>query len=288
MKYYIAQSIPDIVSRLEQADGDAVILAGGTDLMIDLEEERKKASLLVDITRVKELRRIDVVGEELVIGGAATLTEISESPLVRQYVPSLSHGTGVVGSRQIRNMGTLAGNVVTAQPAADGAMSLAPLNPSFVIASAAGTRTAGMEEMYAGFGKSSLDCKRELITQIRIPLPKEGEAASFVRLELRKSLALPMLNVAVMAGIHEGSLSFARIAMGPVGVGPKRAHEAENWLRGREFTMDHIRTAADMALLDAAPRSNPLRGSREYRMAVLPVLIRRAFESIAGQLSIEL
>lgn len=142
-----------------------------------------------------------------------------------------------------------------------------------------------MEEMYAGFGKSSLDSTRELVTQIRIPLPGTMEAASFIRLELRKSLALPMLNAAAMANVEHGIVRWVRITMGPVGVGPKRAYEAEKWLTGREFSSGNREKAAAKALLDASPRSNPLRGSREYRMEVLPVLIERALEDIARQLS---
>lgn len=288
MEYYIAAQIQDILRLLEEGDGKAMILAGGTDLMIDLEEGRKEASTLIDVTRVKELRRIWLEESELVIGAAATLTEISRSPLVRRYLPSLAKGAGVVGSLQIRNAATLTGNVVTAQPAADGAMALAPLDPVFVIESQAGSRRAGMEEMYAGFGKSTLDSSRELVTQIRIPLPGEGEAAAFIRLELRRSLALPMLNTAAMAKIEGGKVRWARIAMGPVGVGPKRAKKAEEWLSGQIFDWENIKKASEKALLDASPRSNPLRGSREYRMEVLPVLIQRAFRSIAAQLTLTL
>ena len=287
MEYHMTETVPEILGILGQADGRAMILAGGTDLMIDLEEGRKAASVLVDITRTKELHGIRQEDGELVIGGAATLTEVSRSPLVRQYFPSLARGAGVVGSLQIRNLGTLAGNVITAQPAADGAMSLAPLAPVFVIESCTGTRRAGMEEMYAGFGKSSLDSSRELVTQIRIPLPGETEAASFIRLELRRSLALPMLNAAAMVKVDQGIVQWARITMGPVGVGPKRAYEAEKWLAGREFNSGNRKEAAGKVLLDASPRSNPLRGSREYRMEVLPVLIERALEDIAQQLSLK-
>lgn len=288
MKYHVATQISEILALLKEAEGKAMILAGGTDLMIDLEEGRKSASVLVDITGVKEMRGIWLEDGELVIGAGETLTEISRSPLVKQQVPSLAMGAGVVGSRQIRNIATLTGNVVTAQPAADAAMALSTLNPVFVIESYMGTRRAGMKDMYAGFGRSTLDSSRELVTQIRIPLPGEGEAAAFIRLELRKSLALPMLNASVMAKIADGRVGWTRIAMGPVGVGPKRAHKAEEWMAGQEFNQDNIRRAAKMALSDASPRSNPLRGSREYRMAVLPVLLERAFQSIAEQLSINL
>ena len=155
----------------------------------------------------------------------------------------------------------------------------------FVVLSAEGTRTLPISEMYAGFGRSALDPTRELIKEIRIPLPAADEAASFIRLELRKSLSLPMLNVAAMLKYADNKVQWVRITMGPVGVGPTRALEAEAFLIGKELTDDVMAQAGDLALANAKPRSNPLRGSKEYREQVLPVLVRRALESIVQQLS---
>lgn len=288
MNYLIAKSVAEAVNYLEQAQGAALVLAGGTDLMIDLEEHKKQADILVDVMRIPELKDIREENSCLIIGAAVPLSEIASSSLVKKYFPSLAKGAGVVGSKQIRNAGTLVGNVVTAQPAADAAMALAPLNPEFVVVSASGSKNMKMSDMYAGFGKSTLNSSKELITEVRIPLPKANEAASFIRLGLRAELALPMLNAAVMANVENGILNWTRITMGPVGVGPKRAAQAEAWFAGKTFDLTNIVTAAQMALLDAQPRSNPLRGSREYREQTLPVLIKRAFLDIAGQLSIQL
>ena len=155
---------------------------------------------------------------------------------------------------------------------------LAPLNPTFVIEGPDGTRTQNMEEMYAGFGRSAIDPYKEMVTQIRIPCPAEHEAASFVRLELRKSLSLPMLNTAAMARVEDGVVKMVRITTGPVGVGPKRAKAAEEWLTGKEWTPENLRQAAKLVMEDANPRSNPLRGSKEYREDTLPVIVRRALE----------
>lgn len=281
MNYVIPKTIDEALEELQKYDGSARVIAGASDLLIDIETGKIKADTLVDIMKIPELRGIKVENGYLVIGAAATLTEIARSPLVLQYFPSLAKGAGTVGSLQIRNSATLMGNVLTAQPAADAAMSLAPLAPEFEIRSSEGTRTWGMEEMYAGFGKTSVDCHRELVTFVRIPLPEEGEASAFVRLELRKSLSLPMLNAAAMAHVENGIVSWARITMGPVGVGPVRARQAEEFLAGKPFTEENMTLAGEKALLDANPRSNPLRGSKEYREATLPVLIKRALMEIS-------
>lgn len=187
---------------------------------------------------------------------------------------------------QIRNAATLIGNVISAQPAADGAMSLAPLDPEFTVTGPEGTRLMGMQEMYAGFGRSSVDPYKELVTKITIPCPKENQAASFVRLELRKSLSLPMLNCAATAVVSDGITEMVRINMAPVGVGPKRAAAAEEWLTGKPYTPENLRKAAKLSLEDAAPRSNPLRGSKEYREMTLPVIIERALLEIGTKLGI--
>jgi len=285
MKYVNAKSAQEALSALIGASGSALIIAGGSDVMVDMQAGKHNPDMLVDVTGAVDMKGIRVEGDELVIGAATTLTEIARNPIVKQYFPSLSKGCGSVGSLQIRNSATLTGNVVTAQPAADGAMSVAPLDPKFVVLSAKGERVMVMSEMYAGFGRSALDPTRELIKEIRIALPAADEAASFVRLELRKSLSLPMLNVAAMLKYTDNKVQWARITMGPVGVGPTRALEAEAWLVGKELTPENMTEAGKLALANAKPRSNPLRGSKEYREQTLPVLVRRALESIQIQLS---
>ena len=143
-----------------------------------------------------------------------------------------------------------------------------------------------MGEMYAGFGKSTLNSAAEVVKEVRIPLPADDEKASFVRLELRKSLSLPMLNVAAMAKVTDGIVQWARITMGPVGVGPTRALEAEEWLKGKALTPENMAEAGTLALRNAKPRSNPLRGSKEYREHALPILVRRSLEGIAKQMGL--
>ena len=100
---------------------------------VDIEAGKHNPEMLVDVTAAKDMLGIRIEGDEIVIGAATTLTDISTNPIIKKYYPSLSKGSGVVGSHLIRNLGTLTGNVVTAQPAADAAMAVAPLDPTFVI-----------------------------------------------------------------------------------------------------------------------------------------------------------
>ena len=285
MNYVMAATIEEAFLELERAEGHGKLIAGGTDVVIGIEEGKIQVSQLVDVTRIPGFTDIRVEGEYLYIGAAANLTQISRSPLVKEHVPSLAKAAARVGSTQIGNVGTLAGNVISAQPAADAAMALAVLDALFYVYSGhARERTVPMAEMYKDIGRSAIDSAREIVTRIRIPVLAKDEAASFMRLELRKTLALPMLNASAATKIKGGSLVWAKIAMGPAGVGPVRAKKAEEWLVGKPVTAETIREAADLALGDANLRSSLLRGTREYRSTTLPVLIRRALADCAGQL----
>lgn len=286
MKYILAKSAAEALEALLAEEGKARIIAGGSDVMVDMEAGKLAPQTLVDITTADDMKGIRIQDDQLIIGAAVTLTEITRSPLIRQYFPSLCKGAGSVGSLQIRNSATLVGNVVTAQPAADAAMAVAPLDPRFVVLSKDGIRELAMGEMYAGFGKSTLNSTAEVVKEIHIPLPADDEKASFVRLELRKSLSLPMLNVAAMAKVTDGVFQWIRITMGPVGVGPTRAFEAEEWLKGKALTPENMAEAGRLALHNAKPRSNPLRGSKKYREHALPILVRRALEGIAKQMGL--
>ncbi len=286
MKYVIAQSVQEALDALQAAEGRAIVLSGGTDLVLDADMGKKPADVFVDVMRIPGMKGISVKDGRIEIGASTTLTEIATSPIITKMYPSLAQGCGSVGSLQIRNAATLIGNVISAQPAADGAMALAPLDPEFTVTGPEGTRLMGMQEMYAGFGRSSVDPYKELVTKITIPCPKENQAASFVRLELRKSLSLPMLNCAATAVVSDGITEMVRINMAPVGVGPKRAAAAEEWLTGKPYTPENLRKAAKLSLEDAAPRSNPLRGSKEYREMTLPVIIERALLEIGTKLGI--
>lgn len=289
MNYVNAKSVEEALDALKLANGTGRILAGGTDFMLDMEQGKFNCETIVDITSVPEMTGIALEDGYLVIGSAVTLDKIAKDSLVKEHFPSLAKGCNVVGSRQIRNIATLGGNVATAQPAADGAIALACFDPTFIVVDHGGERKLKIEEMYVGFGKSAVDPTFQILTKIVLPIPdKKSEAASFVRLELRKSLSLPMLNVSAKIKAEDGVIGSARIHMAPVGVGPVRATEAEEYLVGKKLDKESISEASLLALKNANPRSNPLRGSKEYREQTLPVLVKRALEDTAVQLGIEI
>lgn len=287
MKYVMANSGADAVDILRRANGDGRVIAGGTDLVLDIAGGKYAPSVLVDISAAGDMREIVPREQCIAIGGSVTHSQAARSEVILREAPALAEACAAVGSLQIRNVATLAGNVVNAQPAADAAVALSALGATCVVAGEEGDRILPMERMYEGFGKSAVDSARELVREIRVPRRKKGEASAFIRLEMRKALALPMLNVAAAARVEDGVVVWARISMAPVGVGPVRAVAAEEGLVGFSLEEEVILRAAEKALEQANPRSNPLRGTRAYRMQVLPVLVARALRAVRTQLEKE-
>ena len=169
MKYATAFSAKEALEHLINAEGNGIVIAGGTDVMVDYKDKRINPAVLVDVTKCEDMKGIAIEGDKIVIGASTTLTEIARSPIINKYYPSLAKGAGTVGSLQIRNSGTLTGNVVSAQPAGDAAMAVAPLDPIFTVLSAEGTREMTMAVMYKGFGKSHIDHSKEIVTKITLP-----------------------------------------------------------------------------------------------------------------------
>lgn len=271
--YVQPKTINDALAVLQQ--GNSRIIAGGTDLMLDLNSGKLTAGILVDINGISELKKIELVDGQIHIGGAVTHQEAALSEIVSKKAPALARACRSVGSLQIRNTATVVGNVVNAQPAADAAVALVAFGAVAEIHDNNGTAYQLVEELYAGVGKSKVDSSKQLVTAVQFPalLPNQGSA--FIRLAKRGALALPMLNVAVVVSLLNNKVEWVRIAMAPVAVKPLRAAEAENMLKGKEVNEENILAAAKAAANQANPRDSALRGSSEYRKSVLETLVKR-------------
>lgn len=213
------------------------------------------------------------------LGAAVTHNQVAKSKLIQEKASVLARAARSVGSLQIRNTATVVGNVVNAQPAADAAVALVALGAVAEVVSPSGKEYIPVEKLYAGVGKSVLDSTSQIVTRIQFPALLKNQGSAYERLEQRKALALPMLNVAVVVSLADNRFQWARIVMAPVGPGPVRATEAEAILTGADVSLGNIENAAAAARAQANPRSSALRGSREYRLEVLPVLVRRALEA---------
>jgi carbon-monoxide dehydrogenase medium subunit len=273
--YLIASSVSDALEKLAQLGGGGQVIAGGTDLVLQAQRGQCLARAVVDVTRIPGLGEISEQGPYVVIGATATHAQIAASPLVRCAAPLLAQACASIGGPQIRNVGTLAGNVVNALPAADGAVALFALQAQAEVATCSGRTWVPIAELYRGLGECALDRCAEIVTALRFRPLDASAGCSFQRLSRRRALALPIVNAAVVATVCAGVVSSARIAVGPVAPTPFRARAAECALVGAAPTEAAIAQAAELAARDARPRASVLRGTAAYRTAMVEVLVRR-------------
>ena len=179
--YQKPKGVPEALTLLEQSAGRGRVIAGGTDLVLQLRRRDQAADLLVDVSEIDELKRIREDEGWILIGAAVTHAEVANSPLILGEARALADGCGRVGSPQIRNIATLMGNVINAQPAADGAVPLAALDAEIKVVSKAGERWIPMEEAYLGLGRSAIDATREVAAEIRFRKPERGARTGFFR-----------------------------------------------------------------------------------------------------------
>jgi len=275
--YEIPNSVEEALSILSAFDGQAQIIAGGTDLVIEMQEGRHSVECLVDVTRIPGLDRIERTGDWILVGAAVTFRQIKDSPLLKEQTRVLSEAAATVGALQIQTAATLAGNVVSSLPAADGCVALISLDAQAQITDAGGQQWVPVEELFLGPGKSAVDPSRQILTSIRIPLPGPRHGSAWERIGRRRALVLPILNCGVSVALRPDGqhLEWARIGLGPVSPVPFRAHQAEAFLRNQPASEETFVQAGEIAAGEAKPRTSRLRASKEYRVEVLKVLVRR-------------
>lgn len=283
--YQRPKSISEALDFLGQADGKGRLIAGGTDLIVQLRRRELDADTLVDISGIQELKRIEEKDGWVRIGAGVTHAEVENNSLIRKEATALAEGCARIGSPQIRNMATLMGNVISAQPAADGAIPLTAFEAEIKVASKAGEHWVPLEDTYLGIGRSSIDARREMATEIRFKTPGQWGRTMFFRLTRRKALALPVLNGAVV--IHLASslnrIQKARMAIGPVGEKPFRPRDAEAYLESEEISPELILEAARIASEEANPRTSLLRGSDVYRKEMIRLYLARTIRELCGK-----
>ena len=286
-EYLFATSVAEALALLQRYDGQARLIAGGTDLVLQLQTGERTARCLVDITRVAGLQDIRLVGEEIVIGAAVTHAAIAASPLIAARATVLQEAALSVGTPQIRNVGTLVGNVVSAQPGADGSLALLALDATLDVVDLEGnTRRVPVAEAFVRPDVSTIDPRREMVTLVCVPALAAHQASAYGRMARRRASALPVLAVGVVVSADaEHRFEWVRIALGPVALTPYRARQAEEVLRGAPLSSPAIEQAAQAASQEAQPRSSVLRGSREYRQEMVRVYVRRALEAAVGRVT---
>jgi carbon-monoxide dehydrogenase medium subunit len=282
--YHIAESVDDALQALVSAPGDALIIGGGTDLLLDLQQGRHASvHTLVDVTQIPEMTALEIQNGELFIGAGLPHRKIVHSPLVQQHAPGLVEACGLIGGPQVRNTATLGGNVAHALPAADGTISLMSLDARAVVGDLAGRKIIPLAEIFLGPGKSAL--KNEVLVGFLLSLRGAGEASAFKRVMRPQGVAIAILNLGVWLRRAGDTLADVRIAVGPSGPVPRRMVNAESILRGQPPTTENIQRAYAAILDEASFRTSRHRATSNYRQYVVGVLLEEtlavAFERAA-------
>ncbi len=283
--YEAPASVEEALEILARYSGQAQIIAGGTDLIIELQEGKHSVECLVDVTRIPGLDRIEQQGDWIVMGAGVTFRQVKDSSLLQEQGRVLAEAAATVGALQIQTVATLAGNLVSALPAADGCVALVALDAEAEIVDSQGRMWQPVSDLFLGPGRSAVDPSQQLITAIRFPVLKGRHGSAWERIGRRRALVLPILNCAVSVGLDKAGqhLEWARIALGPVAPVPFRARETEAFLAGSPATEATFVQAGDVAAHEAKPRTSLLRASKEYRVQVLEVLVRQGLERAVEQ-----
>jgi len=285
-EYLVPETLDEALGMLERYRGSARVIAGGTDIVPSSRKRGTGIKALIDITRIPGLNMIRLDGETVKIGSLVTHTEVALSGLIRKRGMALAEGASRLGSPQIRNIATVAGNILNAQPGADTLIPLLALDGSVTIRGRQGERSIPLAELFTGVGRTTIDSTKEIVTEISFPGLGKGEASAAMRLAKRKTLVLPILTVAVVIGVDPGAKTFvkARIAVGPVATTPFRCKAAEEILVGSPVGKEVIRKAAADAAKAANPRTSLIRGTSEYRKAMVAVLVERGIATALKRL----
>ena len=280
--YHLPASVGEAVDLLERYDGRARVVGGGTDLLVEIRRGlHRPVEALVDAARIPSLDDIVPVDGHVVIGCGVTHSAVVRDAGIGRHGHCLAESCSVIGGPQVRNVGTLAGNVAHALPAGDGTIGLLALDAEVEVAGGDGTRWIPIEASFRGPGKSTIDRHRQVLTRIRFRPTGAREGSAHHRVMRPQGLCLPIVSIAARLGLDDAdTIVAARIAMGPAGPVPYLAEAAMEVLVGGPATAEQFERAAEAAVASVALRASKHRASHEYRAAMvrtwLPEVLARA------------
>ncbi|MDQ2693199.1 MAG: FAD binding domain-containing protein [Chloroflexota bacterium] len=280
-KHYInATSIDEVLQTLSERGESARIVAGATDLILELERGvRKGIETLVDVTRIPNQDHITIDEDHVIhLGPLVTHNHCVESRLIRARAYPLARAAWEVGAPQIRNRGTIAGNLITASPANDTITPLVALDASVTLQSVRGTRTVALRDFYTGVRRTVMQ-PDEMMVDISFPAMKTTARGTFIKLALRRVQAISIIDVAVIVDLRGDVVSSAAIALGAVAPTIVRAPEAEAYLAGKPLTDEVLEEAARLTMESCKPIDD-IRGSAAYRLEMVRVCTLRGLRQL--------
>ncbi|HEY5730352.1 MAG TPA: FAD binding domain-containing protein [Anaerolineales bacterium] len=278
-EYAAPKSAEEVVRLLAGKNGDARILAGGTDLLVQLREGRRSAKLVIDVKNIPELTQVTFDPKSgLRIGAAASCSQICSDSNVSDHYPGLVDAIKLIGGVQIQNRASVGGNLCNASPAADAIPALIVHKAVCQITGPNGTRILPVEEFCVEPGKNAMG-SGEFLTSISVPTPKEYFGAGYLRFIPRNEMDIAVVGAGASVALDEGGMKFvsAQIALGAVAPTPLLASDAGAFLSGKEIKREYVKEAARMAQSVAKPITD-LRGTAEHRKHLVAVLVERALD----------
>jgi len=287
-EYINVTSIDEVLQILESRREQARIVAGGTDLILELERGvRKSIDTVIDVTRIPNLDQITLDEDDSIhLGPLVTHNHCVASTLIRQRAYPLARAAWEVGAPQIRNRGTIAGNLITASPANDTITPLIALDASVTLQSTMRTRTVPLKDFYTGVRKTVMQAD-EMLVDISFPALKPTQRGTFIKLGLRRAQAISIIDIAIVLDtstrsvwrLEVDTVKSASITLGAVAPTIIHAPEAEKFLAGKKLTDEVIEEAARRAMEDCKPIDD-IRGSAAYRRETIRVCTMRGLRSL--------
>lgn len=279
-EYYCATSSEEAIRLLSTSVGQAKIIAGATDLMLEIEHDlHNNIAALIDISRIPDLESIYISNDGMIhLGPMVTHNQCVASELIRKHGFPLARACWEVGAPQIRNRGTIAGNLITASPANDTISALMVLDAKLLLRSIRGERYVQLTDFYTGVRKTVLQ-PDEMLIDIQFKALKENQRGTFLKLALRRAQAISVVNLAILLTFDESVIKSASITLGAVAPTIIHATEAEEHLKGKSLS-EEVMTQAAFLTMKAARPIDDIRASAAYRREMVRILTLRGLRSL--------
>ena len=273
--YFSPRTLGEAIDLLIKHAPEAKILAGGTDLLVEMKEGIVTPHYVIDLKNIPALNHIKLENQYLKIGALVTVREIEVHPSVREHAGILAQAASLLGSLQVRNKGTIGGNLCHASPAADLAPPLLALEGKVGMIGKNGERMEDLENFFVGPGMTTLKSD-EILTEIQVPLPPPGSTGIYLKFSPRKAMDLALVGVAALITLNTTSqiCTRARFALGAVAPIPVRAKKSEKILEGQRIERELLQEVSDQAAEESRPISD-IRGSAWYRKEVVKILVEQ-------------
>jgi carbon-monoxide dehydrogenase medium subunit len=273
--YLEPTTVAEACALLKQHAGEAKVFAGGAHVTILMKQGLYQPKALVNIKKISELKGISFDTQEgLIIGALVTHREIETSALVNEKLPVLCEAEREIANIRVRNMGTVGGNLASGEPLTDLSQIFIALDGKLKVTGPSGRRTIMVEELFLDFYTTSL-AEDEIITQVVLPSAPARSGIEYIRFSSSSVVDKPSAGVAVRLTLDKQAVEVARIVLGCVGPTPVRAKNAEALLTGKKLSAELMAQAGAMASQECSPMDD-LRGSEEYKRAIVRTLVKRA------------